>query len=596
MKPTINHSYGVGYRRVSDSSQLHGTSEENQDLAIRRVAQQYKVALWPENHIFIEAYTGSSSSRPVYDYVIDEIRKAKRQGVPIKYFFIYVIDRFTREGAGSYEKMKAELSAIGVELIDSQGLIQPTKNSLEHFGLEFEWSRYSQSEVAEVVLATFAKTEKRKILERLISGEIILGRKGYRIRKPLDGYLNKKVTIDHVQGKKGTIQVPDPKRAKYYIAMYELLAKGTLSDKEVAKRINAMGYRSKKKRRWGKDHYGRDIIVGHTGENLLTAKQMREKVQNPGYAGIACESWVGAPPMKAPYPGLVSIALFNKVNQGKVFIHENTDGSIKIIEGGRKEVHLQNNPNFPYRHLVRCHLCEKCRPFKASSSRSANGNYHAYYHCSKGHKYFGIRKDKFVELIEGFIDQVRLSEVFIGVLEANLMTKYSQRQKELEKESEAISESIATVQIKMENVIQAFQAAQSDIMRNSLEKELVELQAQIAAAKENQTTIDLTKVQIQEFILFARKIVEHPEHSGKILINTGDLAKQKAYFSLGFKELPTLPEIQSGTPKMTEIFKLNKAFLEKKSSKSVWAGLSSSGWNTLVKEIEHWLSVKRMYN
>ncbi|MEI9932638.1 MAG: hypothetical protein WDM89_19415 [Rhizomicrobium sp.] len=53
--------------------------------------------------------------------------------------------------------MKRELTRRGVELVDSYGLIQPTRNTLEDLGFEYDWSRSSPSEITEVVVATSTK-------------------------------------------------------------------------------------------------------------------------------------------------------------------------------------------------------------------------------------------------------------------------------------------------------------------------------------------------------------------------------------------------------------------------------------------------------
>src|SRR6185436_8300793 len=100
--------------------------------------------------VFHEPFSGRRNQRPVFDDLLAFVRSQRGK---VKYLIFRGIDRFTRKGSFSYEKMKAELAMEGVELIDSYGIIQPARNTLEHLGVEYEWSRQSPSEIAEIVMA-----------------------------------------------------------------------------------------------------------------------------------------------------------------------------------------------------------------------------------------------------------------------------------------------------------------------------------------------------------------------------------------------------------------------------------------------------------
>ena len=67
----------------------------------------------------------------------------------INYLIFRDIDRLTRGGSHSYQTIKNWLSGQGVELLDSYGMIQQSVNTLEHLGMEFLWSRFSPSAIAE---------------------------------------------------------------------------------------------------------------------------------------------------------------------------------------------------------------------------------------------------------------------------------------------------------------------------------------------------------------------------------------------------------------------------------------------------------------
>ena len=91
--------------------------------------------------------------------------------------------------------------------------------------------------------------------------------------------MNKRI---YVEGKKKMIQVPDPERSHFFSAMFDLRAGGSLSDAEIVKRVNAMGYLSKSQKRWNEK---RDAVIGRSEGKPLSIKQLQRIVQRPIYAG-----------------------------------------------------------------------------------------------------------------------------------------------------------------------------------------------------------------------------------------------------------------------------------------------------------------------
>jgi hypothetical protein len=591
--------YSVAYARVSDPSQIQGTSEENQAMVLKKKASELNAPLWPDGNTFMEVRTGSENSRPVYNELFTKVKKAKKQGINIKYFIIHVIDRFTRGGAVAYANMKADLYEIGVELVDVYGIIQPTQNTLGHLDLEFKWSTFSPSEIGEMIMAIYAKVEKRNILTRMIGGEAIVSRKGYRVRPALDGYVNKRIVYDEAQGKTATIQVPDPERAKYYEALFEFLDNPLISQEEAVAKVNAMGFLSKLKRRWNKE---KTKIIGHYGNKPLTLKQAQKSVSYPEYAGVENERWTGAKPMKTPYPGLVSIDRFNRVNarvnKGRVFIKELADSSVEIVNNSHKQPkrRLKNNLEYPYRSIILCPLCQKPRRFKGSAPRGRHGGRYPTYHCSYGHKYFGIAKNVFVKNVESYIESLRLTSPFFDLLEEFLIKKFEQRRNEIKTFKEHVETNTKELETELQAVLTSYESATTDIIRNHLEKRANSLELQIKKSKEQISESDtITKNELHTFLLFVKKIVEHPEIHGQILENNQDLEKQRAYFGLIFKQNPTYSDILSGTPELTHIYLLSKAFRAKPLPKSLWAGQQSIQWNQLAREIKVWLDVNKRF-
>ena len=70
---------------------------------------------------------GRKTDRSDYEEIIEFIKA--NPGL-VHYYLFKAIDRFTRAGTQEYERMRDELAHYGVETIDLNGIIQPSKNTL----------------------------------------------------------------------------------------------------------------------------------------------------------------------------------------------------------------------------------------------------------------------------------------------------------------------------------------------------------------------------------------------------------------------------------------------------------------------------------
>jgi DNA invertase Pin-like site-specific DNA recombinase len=297
-----------------------GESWETQEKICRSVAASRNLRMLA---VFKEPFSARKKQRPILEELFQYL--AVHRGA-VHYVIVRFIDRFTRAGTEEYEKLKRALREdYGVELVDTTGIIQPTQNTLAHLGVEYDWSRYSPSEISEAVVAVTSKTEVTTILTRMIGREIELVRDGYQIGPANDGYVNKRVFVD---GKKKVIQEADPERARFFVAMLTLRASGAYSDKEIVAQLNAEGYLGKPQHRWDKRE---QRIIGTIPGKPLTVKHLQEIIRRPIYAGVICERWTNYQPVRAKFPGLVAIETFNAANRGKVFIKEHEDGTLQQV-------------------------------------------------------------------------------------------------------------------------------------------------------------------------------------------------------------------------------------------------------------------------
>ncbi len=307
--------------RVSDVSQVGGSSLDQQEAIGRNLATKNG---WEIARVFRKPHSATTTEREdiamITEFIV--IWNRKHPSKPIHYYIFKSIDRLTREGYVEFLRLKQHFAKIGVQILDAYGTIQPERNTLEHLGIEYEWSRFSPSEAAEISEAQKGKTDARDILTRLVGAEIGYVRDGWAGRRAPDGLRNKK----YVHGRsERVVREADPDRAPFFIKMVELRAAG-VEDKEIVEQLNAEGFKTKQYRHWDKSDPENYRIIGKRGGKPLTIKQLQRYVLQTEYAGINYEKWTKLQPVRMQqFDGIVSVDVFNRANRGSIFIKENDD-------------------------------------------------------------------------------------------------------------------------------------------------------------------------------------------------------------------------------------------------------------------------------
>lgn len=542
----------VAYLRVSSSKQFqNGESISDQKNVCNSLADTRNLKIVPNGEPFYDVFSGRKETRPAYEKLKAFVKKNKS----VRYCIIRCIDRFTRNGTLVYETMKKELEDLGVQLIDSHGIIQPTKNTLEHLAIEYPWSKTRPSEITELVMAQQGKNEVSQILTRTIGAEIVLVRDGYHIGPPREGFINSKTVID---GKKKPIQIPDPESAHFFIKMFELRTLGTHSDEEIVKQVNAMGYRSRVRNKWSNTKEG---IVGSTGGLPLTVKHLQNVISNPIYCGVNKGKWL-IEPIKTRYAGLVTIQTFNQANKGKLFIEEGHSSQIKIHKDFNPHSlkRSKDNPLFPFKSVILCPECEK--PFLGSVSRGKSGKGFPAYHCSRAHKHYGVNKDEFEDKLAHLIVNLKYKEGFIKSFETTLVNKYREKEKELGESSLKINISVVDLETEKLEKIKAFSSTENSVIRESLEKQINDLHRQILEAQGQRNKLEIKENDVHDFVGYAKYLMEHPE---EMLLKQKNFTNLRSLFGLVFDKLPTYTQILNGTPKLSLPYKLSDEFEDAKS-------------------------------
>lgn len=544
----VNKKFCLIHCRVSSAKQAQqGESIEDQESVCRGIAERLNASVLK---VFKEQYSGRKNERPVIEEVFSFI---KNNPGKVDFLIVRAIDRFTRNGTLGYESLKQRLAEYGVGLIDSNGIIQPSKNTLEHLGVEYDWSRIRPSEITELVMAQQGKNEVNQILTRMIGAEIALVREGYKVRPPNDGYKNSRIFVN---GKKKIVQIPDPERAHFFIKMFEMSI--THTDQEVVDYVNAMGYRTKSRNLWSKS---KDRIIGQTEGKKLTTKRLQAIRQRPIYCGINTEKWL-TEPIRTQYKGLVSIDTFNKANKGRVYIEEKKDGSITIHRdyNPHQLKRLKDNPDYPHKSVVLCPVCSK--PFLGSSPKGKLKRVPTY-HCARNHKYFGVNKVEFDKKLTELVSSLEYKdERFIKAFEAVLINKFREKEKELGEFSVKVGMNVVELEERKKQKIEAFTSTKNEVIRTELEGQINELHKQIEEVREHRNSIEVEENDIHAFVKYVKNLMEHPV---ELLVKQKNLNALKSLFGLVFEELPTYEDVVNGTPKLSLPYKLSEEFKREKS-------------------------------
>ena len=557
---------GVALLRVSTDRQFQeGESIETQRRKTEFVARRERIDIV---RFFTEHYSGRKTERPI----VDELFEFLEVNLDIQFVIIGDIDRFTRGGSEIYLRLKRRLRELNVSLIDTTGIIQPERNRLQHLGVEYQWAIESPSHYAEVFMAEKARAEASDILTRTIGQQIQLTRDGYQCRGANFGYKNKKITTE--DGKKKTIMVPDETEAPWVIRMFQLRAEGGWRDEEICEVINSMGYRSRPMNVYDKNSRK---VLGKTKCLKLHPKQLNRYLSRTIYCGVRCEQWNMGKPVIAPIEPLVTIDLFNRANRGKIKIEQHSNGEIEIIEARQEYKNHRHNPDFLLRHVIKCNECGK--PLVASRSRGKSGNYFGYYHCSRGHKYFGVNKAEFESTVANYLDKLKAKPGFLPLFREVVRDVWIQKNRSAKNDAEQIKKHIKETRQRQNSLLDRILTCHSPIVQKKLEQQIEELEACIKSSQKQLNATGIKEDEIDAYFQVAKNMMEHPR---RYVFSAVTKEKIEKIWSFIFKTRPSYKDLSDGTPDLTLIYRLNGGF---DGDKNQLAGSLSLQWNTFEQEL-----------
>lgn len=523
---------------------------------------------------FVEHYSGRKADRAVLEDIIEYLSKNEGE---ISALIVSQIDRFTRAGADVYLHLQKQLRSLGVEIVDASGIIQQPVNTLAHTGFSYEWSTRSPSRLTETIMAEQANAEATQILTRCIGGQIESAQKGFQYKSADYGFENHKtVTPD---GRKRTIMIKQEQEASYIEMMFHLRAEGVLTDEAICAKVNHAGYQSRAFRRY--DKITREVI-GEGGGVKLTPKQLQKYISRPVYCGIRIGKWTKQKPVWLPpeCPRLVSIDIFNRASRGRVKISE--VGSELILEENiGKQTSTAGTGEFLLRHVVCCPECNK--PFKASKSRGKSGERFGYYHCNRGHKYFGINASVFEDTVAKTIRNIRFKKKLLGVLKEVVRDVWVKHHKADEIVKRQTQDHIDGLRLRQSQLVGKISRCSSEIVQKALEEEYEELEGNINAALKQLAEFENKDIQIEEYFSKIKEAVEHPE---KWLMSPQSKGSAIKAWNFIFENPPTWSEMESRTPRLALPFRF---LTGSETMEGRLVEVPSLKSNTLIEHIlNHW--------
>ena len=544
-------------RASSGKQVIKGDTLEEQIEGARRLITTNKWSEFPQICSIVES--ASVSERAQFESILKICTDKKNN---IRHVVIKNISRFTRQGSPKYFEFKKRLEKANVNLVDCEGVIQPTINKLEYLGFdEYEWGKKSPSEVNEAYEANKAKDFKSDQLFIMLSAEMRYIQGGYWIHHSPYGFLNIK---EETNNGKRTVLAEHPKEGFFIKKMQMMRASGKYTDKQIVNAINKLGFKTRI--RYKRDKVTR-AIIGKTGGKPLTVKQLQRYIKRPIYAGIICEKWTHYKPVVAKFDGLVTIETFNKANRGKVIIEKvSADKAIILYNNKKAKVpdkkrRNKRNSEFPYKNVVLCGECYKrgiIKTVSGSFSTSKSKKKHPYYHHDISGKKnpnkhsFRMKRKTMHLVIEHFLRNIAFDPEMKKLFEEVFIITWKNKNKEALLENEKSSAYIDSLLQKQETLVDSIIGV-TGAMKDSIQKRYEDVENEIAEARLERNKKEHSNDQIKRYLASALFFIEHPAN---LLIGESNINRLEQLFAMIFDELPTYEKLYNGTPNLSPLFKL----------------------------------------
>ena len=533
----LNWEKGIGIIRVSTIGQYDAgdsPKDQREKIILKATREQIEIVEWFE---FKQSASGKIQPS-------EKCLKYLQEHPEIKFAIVMTIERFTRGGPQVYLGLREQYEALGVRLLDYDGVITREKvNTMERYNTSYRWSITSPSDAAEMMKAQEAQSNFRRIMTQMIGGNWEANLQGFWIGPTPPGFQAKRIKVN--EGKHRYILEPHEVEGLWFRRMFENCIAG-VSDKKNVVEINGLGFKSRIQRLKS---------GGIRGGVKLTLKQLRDYIENPIYAGIMIRKMTYYKPLKGTnWNPIVTIDEWNKANEGKKRIVE-FDGEIRIVKRQPEPWQLRknkDNPEFPYKMI----LCPKCRnPLHGSASTvPSEGRRNPAYHCtSRGHN-FRIKKATFDDTLKAFIRKMKFRDDVLLQIKRLLIEDYEKERMTVNKDSMYLQDRVTQI------VAEQFQIGQS-IGKASLLPVIKQLEAEYQSLEDEKINIMGTRNKKEAEGIDINKVIKkvwhflHNFEDG--LLGGADPIERAIAFKSCFSKLPSYEDlrlaVETGTLKGGEL-------------------------------------------
>ena len=324
---------------------------------------------------------------------------------------------------------------------------------------------------------------------------------------------------------------------------------------EIANEINRLGFKSRIRNRRDKRT---KKSIGKIGGSLATANRVSEILSRTIYAGVICEKWTRYQPVKAKFQGFIDLDLFNQANKDKILLQAYEDKALIFYgveaqtERTKKRI-MKHNPDYPFKRVVFCPICN--HELRGSASKGRSGQKYPYYHCSHGHKQWSVPANEFNDNIYDFIRNIKFDEEDQKLLELLFYEEWDKKRADIIEESQTKERYVSDLLTEQNDVFKRIKQVDSDIVRKALEKNYEELEKKLKQARTIRDKQVKKEINAKLGFHYAKYFMEHLE---ELLIDTKNVRRQEQLFGMMFNELPTYNQIIDGTVNLAEYFKLSK--------------------------------------
>lgn len=448
MKDKQKKKDAVIYCRVSTKEQIKNLSLSTQ----REICEDYcarnevRVA-----KVFVEkGESASTADRPQFRELLAYCTEHRSH---IGYVVVHSLSRFARNTA-DHHIVRALLGKHGITLRSATEPIDDTSSG-----------RLLETVIGGV--AQFENDRKSELAVERMQAALKLGR--WTFQAPL-GYITQPV------GKTSPSLLHDPKTAPLIRKAFEMFATGRYSKRDVLRKLNAVGLRTKRGR-------------------PLTAQSLSSILKNPIYTGrVVVPRWCVDLP--GDFEPIVSESLFRTV---QALLRDRRPNSRR---------HLRNHPDFPLRRFA---LCSSCGGPMTANWVQRGGRRYGYYRCWNPRcSARGIRRrvlhGRFLVLLRSLKVDARVAIAFKEVV----LDSWKERQAKQREWRRSIERRVSNLDRRKELLVEAFVYNKTiDQATYAAEVERIDMAVSEAAMEIQRGELGIRHP--QEVVDFAARLLTEPD-------------------------------------------------------------------------------------